>query len=416
MNMPFAGSLRHARFRRLWVGQAVSSIGDGIFTVALIGAVLQHHQPSGLGFVLAAESAGMVVLSLLGGAIADRMRRGRAMAMSDGVRMLAVLGFTLGAASGPLPLILLLTALMGAASAVFQPAFGALIPSLVPDESLAEANALRTTTTKVASIIGPGLGGLLLAFGGSRTAFLVDLGTFVVSILTLIGLNDPVPARGEPETVFRDARAGLIAVRERPWVMTIILQGTAQLLLVMGPAVVLLPILLKQHGEFGAYGIMAGLEAAGSVLGGLAASVWKPRRTGVVAVCALSLLGLQLLSLLLGLPLYVLGVTVLATGFGYSLFGVLWMSALQRSFSDDLLGRVLSVEMLGTFALAPVGLAVTPLAISVMGTKLVLVAALVALAASTVVPLFQREVRAFASSDSGADEAVAVPSGRPRDR
>lgn len=404
MNVPFAKPLRHAQFRRLWFGQAVSSIGDGIFNVAMIGAVLTHHRSSGLGFALAAESVGMVLLSLLGGAIADRMRRGRAMALSDGVRMLAVLGFSLGAANGPLPVVLVLAALMGAGTAVFQPAFGALIPSLVPDEDLAGANALRTTTTKIASIIGPGVGGLLLVTLDIDTVFVVDLGTFLVSILTLIGLKDPVPERGDPESVFRSARAGLTAVRQRLWVTTIILQGTAQLLLVMGPAVVLLPILLKERGEFGVYGVLMGLEAVGSVLGGLAASAWKPKRAGVVAVCALSLLGLQLLALLLGLPVYVLGATVLATGFGYAVFGVLWISSLQRSFSDELLGRVLSVEMLGTFALAPVGLAVTPFAIEVLGTNLVLVIAIVLLAATTVVPLFQRKVRDFAAS-----ERVAVP-------
>lgn len=410
MNVPFARPLRHAQFRRLWFGQAVSSIGDGIFNVAMIGAVLTHHQSSGLGFVLAAESVGMVLLSLLGGAIADRMRRGRAMALSDGVRMLAVLGFSLGAASGPLPVVLVLAALMGAGTAVFQPAFGALMPSLVPDEDLAAANALRTTTTKIASIIGPGLGGLLIVLLDPGTVFLVDLGTFVVSILTLVGLRDPVPERGDdPQTVFSSARAGLAAVRQRLWVTTIILQGTVQLLLVMGPAVVLLPILLKQHGQFGAYGVMMGLEAAGSVLGGLVAAAWKPRRTGVAGVCALSLLVLQLLALLFGLPVYVLGATVLATGFGYSVFGVLWMSALQRSFSDELLGRVLSVEMLGTFALAPVGLAVTPFAIDVMGTKLVLIAAIVTMAVSTVVPLFQRDVRAFAATDAAPEEPEPVP-------
>jgi hypothetical protein len=409
----FALPLRHPRFRRVWCGQAISSIGNGIITVAMIGAVLLHHRAADLGFVLAVECAAMVVMSLLGGALADRMRRGRAMASSNMMQILAVLGFILGVAGRPLPLILPFAALMGVGSAVFQPAFDALIPSLVPDEDVSAANALTSVTTKLGGFIGQGLGGLLLVTCGYKVAFAADLGTFVVSIITLIGLEEPVPERGEPQSVFRDARAGLSAVRARPWVMTVILQGTIQLLLVMGPAVVLLPILLKQRGLFGAYGVIVGLEAAGSVLGGLAASAWKPRRTGAVAVCALSLLGLQLLALLLGLPVYILGFTVLATGFGYALFQVLWMSALQRSFPDDLLGRALSVEMLGTFALAPAGFALTPLAMGVLGDKLVLVVALAVLAASTVIPLFQREVRMFASGDpaTARTELVAVPAG-----
>jgi hypothetical protein len=300
-------------------------------------------------------------------------------------------------------------ALMGIGEAMFQPAFDALTPSLVPDEDLSEANALTSVTTKVGGFIGQALGGLLLATCGYKVALVVDLGTFVVPILTLIGLEEPVPERGESQSVLRDAWAGLSAVRDRPWVMTVILQGTVQLLFVMGPAVVLLPILLKERGMFDAYGIIVGLEAAGFVLGGLAMSGWKPRRTGVVALCALSLLSLQLLALLLGLSVYMLGFTVLATGFGYAVFRVLWVSALQRAFPDELLGRALSVEMLGTFALAPIGLALAPLAMGVLGDKPLLIAALLILIASTVIPLFQRQVRMFGPGDPARSELVTVP-------
>ena len=411
----FTRPLRHSRFRGVWCGQAINSIGGGIFNVAMIGAVLLHHWYADLGFVLAAECAAMVVMSLLGGAVTDRMRRGQVMVLSDIMQFLAVLGFTLGVAGGPLLLILPFAALMGVGEAVFRPAFGALIPSLVPGEDLSAANALTSVTAKLGGFIGQALGGLLLATCGYRVALIADLGTFFVSTLAalgaLLGLADPVPERGERESVFRDARAGLSAVRDRPWVMTVILQGTVQLLLVMGPAVVLLPILLKERGMFGAYGVIVGLEAAGFVIGGLAMSAWKPRRAGVVAVCALSLLGLQLVALLLRLPVYVLGFTVLATGFGYALFRILWTSAVQRAFPDDLLGRALSVEMLGTFALAPVGLALTPLAMNALGDKAVLIAALVVLAVSTVIPLFQREVRTFGPGEPARTELVPVPAG-----
>jgi MFS family permease len=215
--------LRNAQFRRVWCGQAISSIGDGIFTIALIGTILQHHKATDLGFVLAAESVALVVVSLLGGVLADRMRRSRAMALSDLIRMLGVLGFVLGVAKGPLLLALPFAALMGAGTAAFQPAFGALVPSLVPEDDLSAANALRSTTTRAAAIVGPGIGGLLLATWGASTALVIDLATFAVSILTLIGITDRAPERGEPQSVFRDAKDGLSAVLERRWVTTVIL-------------------------------------------------------------------------------------------------------------------------------------------------------------------------------------------------
>jgi len=391
----FARPLRHARFRRVWASQAVSSVGDGIFTIALVGVILDKHRASDLGFVLAAESLAMVVVSLLGGVLADRMRRSRAMVVADLIRIAGVLGFILGAADGPLVVALLFAAMMGAGAAGFRPAFGALLPSLVPSDELPAANALRSITTRAASIIGPSLGGLLLAVSNARVALLVDVATFAISVFALIGLKDGVPERAESQSVFQEAKDGLSAVRDRRWVLTVILQGAVQLLLVMGPAVVLLPILLKSRGEFSAYGVLASLEAVGSVLGGLVAAAWRPVRPGTAAVCALALLGSQLLALALGLPLYLLGAAVVATGFGYSVFGVLWMSALQQSIPDELLGRVLSVEMLGTFALAPVGLALAPLAIEQLGERPVLVGAFVVLMVSTIVPVLQRDVRTF---------------------
>jgi MFS family permease len=403
MNSRFSRPLRHAQFRRVWWGQAISSLGDGVFTVALIGAVLEHHRTTDLGFVMAAESVALVTVSLLGGVLADRMRRSRAMALSDVVRCVGVLGFVAGAAQGPLVLAFLFAALMGAGAALFQPAFGALIPSLVPDEDLAAANALRSMTTRSAAIAGPALGGLLLALGGPRTALLVNLVSFGISLLTLIGVKDEAPERTAAESVFQEARAGLSAVRARPWSMVIILQGTVQLLLVMGPALVLLPILLKERGELSAFGVMVALQAAGSVLGGLVAAGLRSTRSGVTGVCALALLGFQLLCLALELPLYVLGFTMVLTGFGYSVFGVLWMSALQRSVPDELLGRVLSVEMLGTFALAPVGLALAPVAIGLLGDTSVLVGALAVLLLSTVLPLFLRDVRNFGAAPALGD-------------
>jgi len=400
MTMTLLRPLRHPQYRRVWAGQAVSSVGDGVFTVALAGAVLNSRHASDLGYVLGADGAALVLVSLLGGVLADRLRRSRAMALSDAVRALGVLGFALGAVNGPLIGALALAALIGSGTALFQPAFGALTPFLVPAEDLGGANALRTTTGRVALVVGPGLGGLLMTLGGTHTALLFDAATFAVSIFTLVGIKDTARERTGGASVLSEAKDGLAAVWARPWVTAIILQGTVQLLFVMGPAVVLLPILLKARGLFYAYGLMVGLQSLGSVCGGLAVAAWKPKQPGTAGVCALALLGLELACLALGLPIPVLGAAMVATGFGYSVFGVLWGTSLQRSIPDELLGRVMSVEMLGTFALAPVGLALAPGAVSLLGLKPVLYTAIAVLVATTVVPLFVTGVRMF-----GADQA-----------
>ncbi|GGQ08121.1 MFS transporter [Streptomyces griseomycini] len=389
-------------FRRVWIGQALSTVGDGMFVAALAAAVLEDQSSSDLGLVLGAESLALVVVALGGGLLADRVRRSRLMIASDVLRLLCVVGFALGAASGPLLLATVLAAGMGFGSGLFRPAHRALLPTLAPG-LLPQANALLSATSRVAMIVGPALGGLLLVVSGARTAFWIDVATFAASIVALLGIQDPRPQRKERTSVLADARDGFRAVLDRPWVAVIIGQGTLQLILVMAPMLVLLPIHLSAQGQMAHYGLMLGLQAAGSAIGGLAVGARPPSRPGTVGVLGLGLGAVQLVCMMTGAPIPLLGFSVLLTGLGYGLFGVLWASALQRSIPDELLGRVFAVEMLGTYALEPVGLALAPLAADLLGLEAVLAVALVALAVTTVVPLFVPGVRAF------ADPAPAAP-------
>ncbi|CAM5704673.1 MFS transporter [Streptomyces aurantiogriseus] len=395
--LSFAAVLRHARFRRVWCGQAASAVGDGITLVALPGAILTHHSTTDLGLVLGAQSLALVAAALVGGVLADRLRRASVMA-ADLVRLVTAVCFALGAARGPLPVAVLLAVVTGFAAGVFTPAFGALIPELVPDEDLPKVNALRSITVRTGQVLGPSLGGLLLTAGTADTAFWADAGTFAASAVTLVGAGGTRPVRTAGGTLLRQAREGFTAVRERPWVLTIIVQGTLQLLLVMAPVAVLLPIILEERGQFTAYGPLIALQALGSVVGGMAIAAWNPRRPGTVAVLALALLATQLACLVTAAPLVLLGASVVATGFGYAVFNVAWASALQRAIPAEMQGRVFAIDTIGTYGLQPVGLALAPVAATAYGNDPVLWVGLVALAATTVIPLFQRDVRLFASS------------------
>ncbi|MGW1321864.1 MFS transporter [Streptomyces antibioticus] len=398
----FAAVLRHERFRRVWAGQAASSVGDGITLVALPGAVLAEHSTTDLGVVLGAQSLALVAAALVGGVLADRFRRSRVMAAADLVRLVTAVCFALGAAGAPLAVPVLLALTTGFAAGVFTPAFAALIPDLVPAEDLPKANALRSITVRTGQVLGPALGGLLLtagsggASGGAGPAFWADAVTFAVSALTLAGARDVRRPGAAGGTVLRQAREGFAAVRERPWVLTIIVQGTLQLLLVMAPVAVLLPILLEERGEFAAYGPMVALQAGGSIVGGMVIASWTPRSPGTVGVLGLGLLATQVLCLLAAAPLALLGASMAVTGFGYAVFNVTWASALHRAIPADMLGRVFAIDTLGTYGLQPAGLALAPVAASAFGPGPVLWVGLAALAVTTAVPLGLRQVRMFA--------------------
>ncbi|MDQ2875633.1 MAG: MFS transporter, partial [Actinomycetota bacterium] len=287
-----------------------------------------------------------------------------------------------------------LAMLAGLGAGLFRPASQALLPTLAPD-LLTEANALQSLTSRVGLIVGPGLGGLFLVLGGTSAAFWFDGATFLASVISLAGITDAKPGRSQEDGIIAEARAGIRAVLDRPWVATIIGQGTVQLLFAMAPALVLLPIYLRAHGHMPAYGLLLSLQAAGSAAGGLLVGLRPPRKPGTVGVLGLGLLGFQLLCMATGAPLPLLDAAMFLTGLGYALFGVLWASALQRSIPGELLGRVFAVEMLGTYALEPVGLAIAPLIAVAFGLRDVLITAMVVMVLTTVIPLLVPGVREF---------------------
>jgi hypothetical protein len=171
---------------------------------------------------------------------------------------------------------------------------------------------------------------------------------------------------------------------------------------------VLLPIALQGRGELDALGQLLAAQAVGAVLGGLVAARVRTRQPGTVALLALSLLGFQLLALALIWPLWALTAGAVATGLGYAVFGVLWFSSLQRHVPGHVLGRVLSIEVLGTYALEPVGLALAPVIVHAAGLTPVLLGGLAVLVVTTALPLASSQVRTFGgrSKVEAADEPV----------
>lgn len=154
-----AQPLRSRRFRRLWFGQLVSGIGDGIFPVAIAVAVLTTGQgPAGLGIVLAADAAGAAVGSIGGGVTGDRYGRVRTMFAADTLRFAAVLGLAFSYESSYLGTVIC-AAIIGVGGAVFSPAYFGLVPQLLRQDELQQSNALRSATTRVTRLAGPVVGG-----------------------------------------------------------------------------------------------------------------------------------------------------------------------------------------------------------------------------------------------------------------
>ncbi len=355
--------MRDRRFALLWFGQAVNTVGHGLTIVALATLLVKTHGAGTLGVVLAADSAAMGLTLLAGGVVADRYSRTAVMACSDVARAVAVLGYALAPSSSPVGLLVCFAVLEGVGVALFQPAWRAVLPQVVPAERLREVNAVVQLTNRGGLLLGSAVGGVLVATVGSRPALLLDAATYGLSLATLLVLRLPAVAEQAPEglkAALHEAREGIQVVLRRPWVTVVMIQGTVQVLFAFAPMKVLMPLVAEERYGDGAYGVLMACTPAGMILGSLVAMRLKPRREGLAAMHAVAPMAAVMACLAVDVPLYVFAVVLVVAWGGISIFAVLWFSSLQLAYPPSIQGRVFSVESLATFALDPVGLALAP--------------------------------------------------------
>jgi MFS family permease len=238
----------------------------------------------------AAAGGTLVVFMLVAGVVVDRLPRRAVMIASDLVRM-AVLGYLAVASLGGSLRIGSLTAaaaVYGAADAFFWPAKTAILPELVVRDHLMPANSLSSSADRSSLVIGPGIGGLLVATVGPGAAFLFDAVTFAVSASCLLAIGRrgmlpraPAPAPEAPRRLLGDLRDGFREVMRHRWLWVTILLFTFIVLLVVGPEEVLLPVYLEQRfGAAEAFGLLVACAGVGAIAGALLTGLVRPVRRG----------------------------------------------------------------------------------------------------------------------------------------
>jgi MFS family permease len=167
----------------------VSLLGDGIYFVAIAWQVYElSNVPTALSLVGLAWSLPMLVFLLVGGILSDRFDRRLVLIASDIVRGLAIGAVGVLSVTGALELwhVIVLVALEGAGQSLFGPAFGAIVPDIVPQEMLVQANSLNQFMEPLGvRLAGPALGGVAIATLGTGEAILLNAASFVVSGLAL---------------------------------------------------------------------------------------------------------------------------------------------------------------------------------------------------------------------------------------
>ncbi len=280
-------------------------LGDGAFHVALAWQVYDlSSQPTALSLVLAARSIPMLLLLLVGGAVTDRVPRRLIMLASDVTRGAAVTLLAVLAATDSLVLwhIVVLAAVFGAADAFFWPSYTSILPEILETDLFLQANALEAVVRPLAiAMVGPALGGLVVARVGTAAAFAFDALTFGVSVAALLAMQ----ARGAPgggRSGMRDeVREGFRYARAEPWIWVTLVVAAFSVLFAVGPFDVLIPLIVRVRLRAGAdaYGVIIAARGAGAILAALIVSQLGNPRLRITAAALLEV-GLGLIQDQLG--------------------------------------------------------------------------------------------------------------------
>jgi len=380
LTMTLMRSLSHRSFALLWGGQTISRLGDQLYLIALAWWVLQQTgSAAAMGAVLICAEVPLIIFLLVGGVVVDRLPRLAVMLVSDVARAIIVGVVAVLAARHHLALwhLYVLSALFGLADAFFTPAYTAVIPDLLPAEALPSANALQSISVEAAGIAGPALGGAIIATGGTALGFALDALSFGLSSLCLLALARVPGARRPMEreaSALEDLGVGIRTVLGSPWLwITIAIAGVSNLTL-FGPLAAALPLLVRQglHGGVQVYALLTALQAVGALVAAVVLGrAARLRRRGLLVYGAWIVAALMLLALGLPLPVAAAGVALTIYGAGVSTLGLAWMSTLQDQVPPERLGRVASIDVLGSSALLPLGYGLAGVAADRVGAPVV---------------------------------------------
>jgi MFS family permease len=359
-------SLANRSFAFLWTGQTISRLGDSLYRIALVWWVLEKTgSATMMGTVLIFSFAPMLIFLLIGGVAVDRSPRGRVMFASDVLRGGCVALVALLAFAQLLEIwhVYVASMMFGFVDAFFQPAYTAIVPEIVPDEGLPSANSLTNLSGRVTGIVGPALGATIVALGGTSVAFVLDALSFLISAMCLIPLVGSSASSSQSQSsVLRELREGVTTVFGLPWLwLTIAIFALANITL-DGPIAVALPFLVKDvlHADVGALGLLYSMSSFGAIVG----AIWlgrfaRIRRRGLMTYGAGIVSGLAIA--VCGFPISIIGVALamFVEGACVATFGMIWMNTLQELVPRDRLGRVSSIDLLGSYVLLPIGYGLT---------------------------------------------------------
>lgn len=359
-------------FTLVVVGQIVSLFGNAILRFSLPLYLLKETGSSTLfGIVTACSFLPMIVLSLLGGVLADRLNKRNIMVCLDFLTagVITVFSWLLGIIP-IIPLFITVLMLLYGISGTYQPAVQASIPALVPKEKILSANAIVNQIGALANFIGPIIGGMLYGAFGIVIILKVSVLCFVLSAVMEIFIQIPFQKQPTQDKVLQiaagDLRDSIRFLRmEKPLFVQICIV-IAGLNLFLSPMLTIgIPVIVvdKLHLTDGLLGLTQGMLAVGGILGGLLTVLLDKKLTPQTAYVPLFLctacsclmgfgMAIDQSPMIKYVILSVMGpsVTIFTT-----MFSIQMLAVVQAETPQHLIGKVVACIMTFIMCVQPIG-------------------------------------------------------------
>ena len=388
------GAVGDRRFRRLLAGNSLSSFGDSALYLTLgIWAKDLTGSNAAAGAIFLAQGLG-ALSAPFAGHLVDRVPRRPLLVATNGATSLIVLLLLSVRSEAQLWVMYLVAVAYGAAFVVLAAAGAGLVKDMLPDHDLASANAASTTVTQGLRIASPLAGAALYArFGGGAVAVL-DSATFLAAIAALLSVHVPEAsvAVGHDVPVRAQMLAGAAHLCRTPGLSQIVASAVVAMLVLGFYESLTFAVIAALHRPASFFGVLMGVQAVGSIAGGLV-SGRLVRRLGEARVLGAALIAWAAASFVYTVPMVAAAFSALAVfGVAVSLYAVSVATATQRRTPPSLQGRVNAATGMATNLAQTLSIAIGAVLVGPVGYRPLLLA-VAAVVAAAALPLLLRPHR-----------------------
>jgi len=407
MTSGFRGVWQTPSLRKLVAARFISNLGNGLGPIAIPFGVLALPNTNGtsLSIVFLVSMLSLSGFMLIGGVIGDKFPRAQMVGGADILLGILVLlnGISLITGNGALWIFIAVGFIGGFLNAIWYPSMWALTTDLADEKILQESNSAIGLSSNVAMIIGTSIGGILVATLGAGWAIFIDGITFIIAGLIVFSMRSatPVASHDKDESTLHQLRTGWREFSSRTWVFVIVISFSFLVAMERSVYSVVGPLVAdKQLGGPKPWSFVLAAMSVGSVLGVLFVAKVKPKYPIRLAMITQFPIVLWFFSLGNTTNIFIIAFFAFLVGVALDIFYVLWITTLQQQIPKESLSKVMAYDVLGSLALAPLGLAIAGPIAEEFGSRILLDWITILSLITLIIPLLFRDVRTTTSKSN----------------